>query len=73
MHFRVSVSFVTLFTGPEPDRQVNLLERKHPYFLPCPFILNKEEAVARYLVICVSSRFVVPVRCFLMLRNIHAS
>lgn len=27
------------FTGPEPDRQVDLLERKHPYFLPCPFTI----------------------------------
>jgi hypothetical protein len=37
-------SFRDLFTGPEPDRQVDLLERKHPYFLPCPFIQNEEEA-----------------------------
>ena len=32
-------------TGTEPDRQVDPLERKHPYFLPCPLVKNQEEAM----------------------------
>jgi hypothetical protein len=30
--------WIFVSTGTEPDRQVDPLERKHPYFLPCPLV-----------------------------------